>query len=91
MTREKVTKDAKSPTTHSVLNMAAYIPFSYGPQNCVGRNLAKNEIKMVVALLLSRFDFRFADGFDKKVWEDSLCDYFIMHPDLPLLVTLKKR
>ncbi len=91
MAREKIPYDTKSPAVPSVLNTAAYIPFSFGPQNCVGRNLAKNEIKIVVALLLSHFDFRFADGFDKKVWEDSLCDYFIMHPEKPLLVTLTKR
>jgi len=93
MTREKVPNDAKSQAaaSESVLNTVAYIPFSFGPQNCVGRNLAKNEIKMVVALLLSRFDFRFADGFDKEAWEDSLCDYFIMHPNKHLLVTLTKR
>lgn len=91
MTREKVPYDAKSQAVPSVLNTAAYIPFSFGPQNCVGRNLAKNEIKMVVGLLLSRFDFRFADGFDKQAWEDSLCDYFVMHPNMPLLVTLTMR
>jgi len=91
MTHEKTAQDVKTLGGTSVLNTAAYIPFSFGPQNCVGRNLAKNEIKMVVALLLSRFDFKFADGFDKEVWEDSLCDYFIMHPEKPLLVTLTRR
>ena len=73
------------------LNTTAYIPFSNGPQNCVGKNLARNEIKMVVTLLLSRYDFKFADGFEKGSWEDGLGDYFIMQTERPVLVALTKR
>ncbi|KAL0070487.1 hypothetical protein AAF712_002319 [Marasmius tenuissimus] len=46
----------------------AFIPFSYGPANCVGKNLAKLEMMMVLTMLLQKFDFEFAQGFD---WEES--------------------
>ncbi|KAJ7914832.1 cytochrome P450 [Mycena leptocephala] len=45
-------------------NATAFIPFSYGPSNCVGRNLARQEMAMVTCLLLNRLDIQFAPGFD---------------------------
>ncbi|KLO13578.1 cytochrome P450 [Schizopora paradoxa] len=81
----------ETESTESILNTTAYIPFSYGPQNCVGKNLARNEVKMVTTMLLSRFNFKFADEFEKDGWEDGLGDYFIMQTERPILVTLTKR
>lgn len=71
-----------------VHNTAAFIPFSFGPQNCVARNLARLEIRMILCLLLSRFDVSLADGFDKGAWLDSFCDYFVMRATRPLRVIL---
>ncbi|KAF7375103.1 High nitrogen upregulated cytochrome P450 monooxygenase 2 [Mycena sanguinolenta] len=58
-------------------NPTAFIPFSYGPANCVGRNLARLEMNMVVCLLLSRLRFRFADGFEVEKWVEQMHDHFI--------------
>ncbi|KAI1121838.1 averantin oxidoreductase [Nemania abortiva] len=52
-------------------------PFSYGPRNCIGRNLAYAEMKLVVARLVWEFDIENAtegDWMDQRVfmvWEKS--------------------
>lgn len=71
-------------------NSAAFIPFSYGPYNCVGRHLARRELLMVASLLLHTFEMRFAAGFDHARWPDTLCDYFISARG-PLLIDLVAR
>lgn len=82
------TSDATEGFVH---NTGAFIPFSYGPANCVGRHLARLEIKMLLVLLLSKFDVEFVEGFDRKAWEDSLCDYFVMTARRRLDVILTAR
>ncbi|KLO05397.1 cytochrome P450 [Schizopora paradoxa] len=76
-------------TEARVHNTTAFIPFSFGPQNCVARNLARLEIRMIICLLLSRFDVILAEDFDKGAWLDSFCDYFVMRATRPLRVVLK--
>ena len=39
-----------------------FIPFSDGPRDCVGRNLATMNISTVLATLLGHFSFRLADS-----------------------------
>lgn len=38
-------------------------PFSYGPRNCIGRNLALSELKLILAKILWRFDLELEPGF----------------------------
>ncbi|KAJ6468280.1 cytochrome P450 [Mycena sanguinolenta] len=68
----------------------AFIPFSYGPSNCVGRGLARQEIAMVACLLLSRLDIKFASGFNAAAWPDKLHDHFVTTRG-PLIVSVKRR
>ena len=43
-------------------NVDAFIPFSHGPMNCVGKRLAHAEIRAVVCAILQRFRMRAAEG-----------------------------
>jgi cytochrome P450 len=73
-----------------VHNATAFIPFSYGPANCVGQALAKREMMMVVSLLLQKFDMRFEEGFDASNWDYGLLDQLVFKkPALPLVLTAR--
>ena len=50
-------------------NKAAFNPFSLGPHNCPGQNLAWLEMRLVLARLLWRFDLSIPPGVDLPLWE----------------------
>lgn len=67
---------------------AAFIPFSSGPANCAGKNLALLEMRLLIALLLHRFDMQFDPTYDSALWEKDLEDWFIMKAGpLPVMLT----
>ncbi|KXH69073.1 cytochrome P450 [Colletotrichum salicis] len=47
---------------------AALQPFSFGPRNCIGRNLAMSEMRVILARVIWNFDMQIAD--DSKNWTD---------------------
>ncbi|ENH66031.1 Isotrichodermin C-15 hydroxylase [Fusarium oxysporum f. sp. cubense race 1] len=62
-------------------NKAVLQPFSVGPRNCIGKNLAYAEMRMILARLLWKFDLKMMPGGenwnDQKVfvlWEKSNLD-----------------
>ncbi|KAI0727060.1 cytochrome P450, partial [Fomitopsis betulina] len=68
------TKVNSASVTH---NMSAYLAFSAGPANCVGKPLALIEMRMALAALLQAFNIRYADGYDSKTWVDGLEDWLV--------------
>ena len=59
-------------------NTAAFIPFSIGPANCVGKNLAWMEMRMAVSVIVSRFDLKLDPSYDPEKWYEDICDYFVI-------------
>ncbi|KAJ6443727.1 hypothetical protein O9K51_02112 [Purpureocillium lavendulum] len=54
-------------------NKAAFKPFSYGPRDCAGKNLAYSEMRLIISRILHRLDFELVPGQerwyeDKYVW-----------------------
>ncbi|PQE23100.1 cytochrome P450 3A17 protein [Rutstroemia sp. NJR-2017a WRK4] len=45
-------------------NRDVFKPFSYGPRDCIGKNLAYVEMRLIVSHLLYRFDFEVLPGQD---------------------------
>ena len=41
--------------------MKRFIPFSIGPRDCIGQNLAKVNYQTTVPMLLSHFSFKLAE------------------------------
>ena len=70
-----------------VHNPNAFIPFSHGPANCVGKFLAMHEMRTVVCNTVQRLSLSYASGYDPKSWERELEDRFVaMHGKLPVVI-----
>ncbi|KAI1259124.1 putative cytochrome P450 monooxygenase [Xylariaceae sp. FL1019] len=58
-------------------------PFSTGPRNCIGRNLAYAEMRLILAKIIFNFDMSLADS--AKGWLNNQRAYILWHkPDLPI-------
>ncbi|KAL0060254.1 hypothetical protein AAF712_012964 [Marasmius tenuissimus] len=82
-----VFKDAPGPVT---MKTDTFIPFSYGPANCVGKNLAMSEMMMLLTTLIQRFHFEFAEGFEWREWPKKKVDAFSTINE-PLKVVVEPR
>ncbi|KAG6887334.1 hypothetical protein C0995_016108 [Termitomyces sp. Mi166 len=71
-------------------NTNAFIPFSYGPADCIGKRFAWYELRAATVAILQRFTLQFDVGYDKASWERDMCDYFITKRP-PLYVVLTPR
>ncbi|KAG7090416.1 hypothetical protein E1B28_009535 [Marasmius oreades] len=73
-------------------NRDAFIPFSTGPMNCVGKSLAQLELRAVISTLVQRYDMEFdrEGNWTEQQWLDELLDFFVLvKGELP--VVLKRR
>jgi len=69
----------------------AFIPFSLGPANCAGKNLALLELRGVVCFMVQMFDFKVKEGFKLESWEEDIADFFVMKkPALPVVVKTRR-
>ncbi|OLN83352.1 Isotrichodermin C-15 hydroxylase 10 [Colletotrichum chlorophyti] len=62
-------------------------PFSFGPRNCIGRNLAMSEMRVILARVIWNFDMQIAD--DSKDWTEQ--ELFGLWKKGPLHVRLTPR
>lgn len=62
----------------------AFIPFSYGPRACVGRNVAEMEMMLIVSTVFRNYEF--------ELYQDKLetREGFLRKP-LELFVGIRKR
>ena len=74
-----------------VHNEDAYMPFSHGPMNCVAKNFALMEMRIVICALMQRLTFRLRAGYDRDMFERGFKDYLVAsRPELPVFVELRK-
>ncbi|EKM51985.1 uncharacterized protein PHACADRAFT_212598 [Phanerochaete carnosa HHB-10118-sp] len=59
-------------------NANAFIPFSFGPANCVGKNIALQEMRVAVTHLMQKLTVRFADDFNLDEWDSQIEDQTVM-------------
>ena len=69
------------PTGHKILsgqlvhNRDAFIPFSFGPANCVGKSLALMELRAITVAFVQKFNLEVAEGYDLNRWEEDMKDH----------------
>lgn len=66
---------------------SAFEPFSYGPRNCIGKNLAYAELRLIMAKLFWNFDFVLQP--ESHAWPDKQ-RAFTVWEKIPLMVQLKQ-
>jgi cytochrome P450 len=58
-----------------------------GPNACIGRTLALQELRLALTGLVHRFDFQFTPNFVQDDWLGSLKDHFVLTRGvLPVIV-----
>ncbi|KIX06698.1 uncharacterized protein Z518_04674 [Rhinocladiella mackenziei CBS 650.93] len=67
-------------------------PFSFGPRNCIGRNLAYAELQLILSKLLWTFDLQLAPDCDNGTWATKQPTYMLWEkPELNVILTPVKR
>ncbi|UKZ78591.1 hypothetical protein TrVFT333_006337 [Trichoderma virens FT-333] len=69
-------------------NRAVFKPFSYGPRDCLGKNLAYSEMRLTLSRMLYKFDVELAPG--QENWH-SAQRTFLAWERRPLNIYLKRR
>ena len=73
-----------------VHNPNAFIPFSFGPYNCVGKNLAMMEMRIVLCHVVQRLELTAFEGWDPREWEGRFKDKFVAEVwKLPVVIKVR--
>ncbi|KAF5024600.1 hypothetical protein F66182_3363 [Fusarium sp. NRRL 66182] len=80
--------DSRFDARFSYDNRNVYKPFGYGPRDCIGRNLAYAEIRLIAARLMYEFDHELLPG--QEQWHH-LQRVFVVWEKGPLYIKMKKR
>jgi cytochrome P450 len=64
-----------------ILRKDAFVPFSYGVYNCAGKPLAMMQLRMVLAMLIRKFELSFAPGKEAECerYIQDQADCFTLH------------
>ncbi|THX18505.1 putative P450 monooxygenase [Aureobasidium pullulans] len=77
---------ASRPERYAKDNLAIVQPFSFGPRNCLGKNLAYAELRLVFAKMLFNFDMELDER--SAGWESRLQHHTLFYrPDLWVKLT----
>ena len=64
------------PEQESTFRRSAFVPFSYGPFNCSGKNLGLLMVRYSLARLMLEFEIEAAPQHDPVEFERSIKEYF---------------
>ncbi|GFF65623.1 isotrichodermin C-15 hydroxylase [Aspergillus lentulus] len=70
-------------------NKEAMQPFSYGPRNCIGRNLAYVEMRLILARMVFNFDMELDQP--ELDWLNQECFFLWEKPALPVRLTPRNK
>ncbi|TLS21068.1 uncharacterized protein PpBr36_10469 [Pyricularia pennisetigena] len=70
-------------------NMAVFKPFSYGPRDCIGKNLAYTEMRLILARMFLRFDFVDVHPSFENWLTDQRC--YSVWEKSPLMIKIRER
>jgi cytochrome P450 len=82
---------ARANGQHFALEQRAFIPFNYGPTLCVGRLLARHELRAMLVALVGRYDLRFAPGFEAHLWRKQLRDHFVLFTGKLMVIATQRK
>ncbi|KAJ9625987.1 hypothetical protein H2204_010286 [Knufia peltigerae] len=72
-------------------NTRAWIPFQAGAYACAGKQLALNELRVIMAKIMRKFKITMKDDFDHKAFNDKIKSFqSLVMGELPLLVEERK-
>ncbi|KAH8927524.1 cytochrome P450 [Atractiella rhizophila] len=72
-------------------NVRASQPFTTGPYSCVGKNLAWEELRTVLTVVLRRYDFKLSQEFSDEKFLKGSKDYFTIYtPELEVHISRRK-
>ncbi|QDS75471.1 hypothetical protein FKW77_004385 [Venturia effusa] len=84
---ERFFPEGKRPAKYDNDKRGATQPFSAGPRNCLGKNLAYAEMKLTISRLIYNFDFEVVNPkvnwYEQKVWG--------LYDKKPLMIRVRER